>query len=90
MMQFNPKTKELFDEEGRLIKRLECQLNKQWDEFGFLTGTKNRLCTSCDSEIMETVFETSESLRSHLNSHPNACIHIHVGQKNIRLTHHVG
>jgi hypothetical protein len=90
MMQFNPQTKELFDEEGRLIKRLECQYNKQWNEFGLLVGTKNRLCHQCDSEIMETVYETSDSLRSHLKNYPHACIHIFVGQKNIRLTHHVG
>jgi hypothetical protein len=88
MMQFNPQTKELFDEEGKLIKRLECRQNLRWDEFGFLKGTKNRLCQTCDSEILETVNDTSSSLRAFLRNKPNACIHVHVGQENIRLTHH--
>ena len=53
-MKFNPNTGKLFTDQGELIKKLHCPLQKTFDEL------KNGYCNSCNKYVVDTNYDQFE------------------------------
>lgn len=64
MMTYNPRTKELRDSKGALLKRLNCPLHKRWDELTPSPKESHRQCQSCKQHVHDVTHLTEEELRA--------------------------
>ena len=84
-MLFKPETKELFSDNGLFIKKIYCQLNKKRSDLKVIDGSRNKLCTSCQNEIIETADYTDDQLIEIVSIYPNSCFMISPDQDNIEV-----
>ena len=85
-MKINPITKELFTDNGELIKQLHCPYNLRWDEVIAVEGnTKNELCVQCEHEIIDTKGYSDRELLHVVQSRENCCLKLDLEQENIKV-----
>lgn len=86
-MKFNPITNELFTDDGILIKKLHCPLNKQWEDLSQAIHLKGKLCDHCDKVIIDTSLIKDTDLLQIINANPETCLKIDLNQENIIVTY---
>ena len=89
-MKYNPLTKTLYSDNGKLIKKMHCPYpSLQWSDLSSIDGSMDRFCSICESDVIETKDFTDESLLQLLQDNPDTCLKIDFDQKNLRIVHHV-
>ena len=89
-MKFNPITKTLYTDNGKLIKKMHCPYpTLKWNDLSYIDGSMSRFCDICDSNVVETKEYTDEGLLNLLHQEPDTCLKIDFNQDNIRIVHHV-
>lgn len=86
-LQFSIHTKNLYDGSGKLLKKLACPENKQWNELEAVHEHK-RHCDQCSRIVTDTSSLTSENLEKLLKEEQGACLKINATQDNIHLLSH--
>lgn len=86
-MKFNPITKRLFADDGRLIKQLQCRRRVSWDQFAPTADGKARLCDQCDHLVFDTAQFTEEGLVALMSDNPSACLKVDFNQDNLTIIH---
>ena len=85
-MKYNPATRELFSEEGRLIRKLSCPGNKRWENLKLVPQKcSQRLCEKCDHHVTDTSALSEDELITLLRDRPDTCINIRLDQDNISI-----
>ncbi|MDP2385634.1 MAG: hypothetical protein Q8M29_04635 [Bacteroidota bacterium] len=85
-MKFNPITKELYKEDGSLIKKLNCPYKVSWDKLIPAKENPNaKLCSNCNHHIIDTSAYSDEELFSMVQSKPDTCLKINLNQNNIKI-----
>ena len=87
LMKFNPLTKQLFTEDGRLIKRMHCPFRLDWRKLQLTEDVGARRCGICQHEVTDTALRTEEELLALLAEHPEACLKVDLNQPNLTITY---
>lgn len=84
-LYFDISTQELFTEEGKVMKRVFCPLNAEWDRMDSIKNSPDRLCELCSKPIMDTSVLTSKKIAELVLKDPDICLKISAEQQNITL-----
>lgn len=88
-MKFNPLTQTLYTNDGQRIKKMHCPYpSLKWSELSTIEGKMDKVCSLCESRIVETKEYSDEALLKHLQEAPDTCLKIDLNQENIRIVHH--
>lgn len=84
-MKFNPITKDVFTDQGKFIKQLNCPYKMNWET---LEGTNpdRRKCSNCDHFIINTKHLEDVVLLKMVKQNPKVCLKIDLNQDNVKLT----
>lgn len=85
-MRFNPLTKRLFTDEGKLLKQLHCPYRQDWHTLTVGENAGSRRCTLCDHQIMDTALMDEPGVQKLLEENPDACLKVSLEQDNITVT----
>lgn len=86
-MLLDPKTHELFTDEGLLIKKLKCPIKVEWDTLMFSpTSVGSRFCKGCNKMVIDTSLLNEGAIIELLKKNPSACLKIDFNQINIKIT----
>lgn len=83
-MKYNPITKEVFSDEGQLIKKLDCPFRVKWEDLNDHHSTF-RKCLNCDRSILDTKYLSEEELIETMNKDPNTCLKLDFNQDNVKI-----
>lgn len=86
-MKFNPLTKRLFTNDGRLIKQLHCPFRLDWRKLQLTEHVGARRCGICEHEVTDTALRTEEELLELLAENPEACLKVDLNQPNLTITY---
>jgi len=86
-MKFNPITNELFSNEGNFIKQLHCPFKVEWDTLKVNSDNRNRSCSICDREIMDTQYLEDSEIISFIEDTPHACLKLNFNQENLEIVY---
>lgn len=86
-MKFNPTTKQLFTNEGVLIKKLHCPYEVKWDSLGTV-ASRQRYCGFCDKNIIDIVHLDDKAVLAIVAQDPSACLKLDIRDPNIRVVNH--
>ena len=85
-MKFNPTTKEIFTDNGQLIKRLDCPYKMNWDKLLPTNGNANtRLCSTCNHQIIDTSALSDTKLFELVQQNPDTCLKVDLYQNNLKI-----
>ncbi len=85
-MKINPITKELFTDEGTMIKRLHCPYNVRWDALESIHNIDTvKKCSICNHEILDTASLNDADIYRIVTNNPNTCLKVDLNQYNIRI-----
>lgn len=82
-MILNKNTKELFTDDGDLIKKLHCPFQKQWAELEKTQSSLARLCNSCGKPVLDTQYFSDNELSKLVKENPETCLRINSRQSNL-------
>lgn len=83
-MKVKLKTKELFTDEGRLIKKLDCKYNvTKQDLVDFKDRSMIGHCPHCWKGIIKTENLSDSDMVNEVNRNPDICFFVDLKQKNI-------
>jgi len=85
-MKFIALTRELFKDNGILIKKLNCPFRMKWNDLKQVNESKgNRYCSECNHQILDTANYNEDELYEKLQLHPDTCLKIDLDQNNIEI-----
>lgn len=84
-MRFNPLTRNLYTDGGRLIKKLQCPHGRRWEEQLQTGQTLVKYCDICDRNISDTSDLSDEDVLRLVSHDPDICLRVSIGQSNIRV-----
>jgi hypothetical protein len=84
-MKFDPNTKELFTDEGELIKVLYCPLRMRWEQLDVRPGTPHRQCSECNHSVLDTATYSDAQVLLAVRSDPSTCLCVRASQSNVTL-----
>ena len=62
-MKFNPLTQTLYTNDGQRIKKIHCPYpSLKWSELSTIEGKMDKVCSLCESRIVETKEYSDEAL----------------------------
>lgn len=83
-MKINPRTAELFTDDGQFLKRLHCPLRKGLEELkGDAAGPL--FCDSCHREIHDTAPLGDDDVRLLVAENPQVCLMVSPTQENVTV-----
>ncbi|WP_017733011.1 hypothetical protein [Nafulsella turpanensis] len=82
-MIFRLKTKELFTNDGRLIKKLYCPLEAEWDGMEKNENPTSRTCESCNKKVFDTDLISEEVLFKMVKEDESLCVKVDMDSENI-------
>jgi hypothetical protein len=86
-MKYNPITQQLYTDSGTFLKQLHCPLAKQWEQLDITSNAMSKTCEACNKAIYDTSILTDSELQSMLESSPNACLKVELGQPNMTISY---
>lgn len=86
-MKYNPLTRRLFTNDGRLLKQLHCPFRVEWDELQPEGDSSFRNCGICGHQITDTAMLDEQGALALLSAHPEACLKIDLEQDNVIIIH---
>ena len=87
LMKFNPNTKQLFTNEGVLIKRLHCPRGLKWSDMR-RSDSIQRACDFCERNIIDTQNLNDEAVLAIVLQDTSACLKLDLNDSNIRIINH--
>ena len=84
-MKYDPIKKQLFTDNGLLIKNLNCPIKMNWENLKSNNGNKFRTCSECEKSVIDTDFYSDNELYKIMQENPNLCLKVSLNQKNVRL-----
>jgi hypothetical protein len=75
-MRYNVETRELFTNEGTLIKKMYCPIDVNWEKMEPGKNDLERICRHCNKSVIDTDFLTDEEILFLLNQDRDRCIKI--------------
>jgi hypothetical protein len=84
-MIFSPTTKQLFADDGTLIKKFSCPRSVKWADLPEIEGATFRNCSSCRKKIFDTANCTDRQVIELVQNDPAACLKIDPNQDNIKI-----
>ena len=84
-MKLNPTTKELFTEDGQLIKVLHCPLRIRWEQLQVQTGSAHRNCMNCEHQVLHTAAMSDANVLAAVQTDPTTCLYISADQENLTV-----
>jgi hypothetical protein len=88
-MKFNPITNTLYNNDGKLIKKMYCPyVDLKWDDLESIDNSMDRFCSICENSVIETKDFTDDVLYELLQKKPDTCLKIDINQENIRIVNH--
>lgn len=83
-MKFDPLKKEVYTDNGELIKQLNCPFKINWDNLE-ATNSTMRKCSICDHLIIDTEYISDDELLNMVAENPDTCLKIDLNQHNIKI-----
>jgi hypothetical protein len=84
-MRFDPSTKELFTDDGELVKVLHCPRRMRWEQLGSSAGSPHRTCGECDHGVLDTAALSDDQVLAAVRADPSTCLCVRAGQQNLTL-----
>lgn len=85
-MKFNPLTKEVYTDDGRLLKKMNCPYRVSWNSLAPVSNSPaDKRCSMCNTRIIDTAGHTDESLAAIMQNDPDTCLKIDFDQSNIKI-----
>lgn len=81
-MQFDPRTNELFTDDGTFVRRLHCPRQAEWDELQVVPRAGERHCVDCRRPVFDTATMTDAELIALMEWQPAACLAVSPKQQN--------
>ncbi len=78
-MKFNPQTRQLFTDDGLLIKEMHCPYQRDQIKLT-LKGLKTLNCSVCDHTLLLAHGYTEQELVQHLQNEPKTCLLVDLSQ----------
>lgn len=86
-MLLNPITKELFNDKGEFIKKMECPKGMKWESLSNDGETfQKKYCQQCHNTVIDTSFFNDEKLTLMVNEKPTICLKVSLLQSNLIIT----
>ena len=86
-MKFNPITSSLFTDDGRFIKQLHCPFKVEWRTLKDSSDNRNRSCSICEREIIDTEYLEDSEITSFIEDTPHACLKLNFNQENLEIVY---
>ena len=86
-MKFNPNTRQLFTNEGALIKTLHCPRGVKWSDLRQSNSTK-KYCDFCQREIINTQNLDDETVFAIVMQDSSVCLKLDINDSNVRVINH--
>jgi hypothetical protein len=82
---YDPATKELRTHDGKLLKRIKCPLQKNWEELDLIAlwDLRARFCSSCYRYVYDFTNLPEWLIRIRLYLNPDACVHFAANAENL-------
>jgi hypothetical protein len=77
------KTKELFTNDGRLIKKMHCPLAAEWDELEREESVRSRMCQACNKKVYDTARIPEETLLKMAQEDKSLCVKVDLDSENV-------
>ena len=84
-MIYTPATKQLFTDDGTLIKKLSCPRSVKWADLPTIEGSAFRNCSICQKFIFDTENFTDRQIVDLVRGNPTVCLKIDPQQDNIKV-----
>ena len=84
-MKFNPLSKEIYTDQGKLIKKMNCPYEIKWDVLEVGDSSASRNCSICNQAILDTSNLSDQELLDITNQNPDTCLKIDLNQSNLQL-----
>ncbi|MBS3952562.1 MAG: hypothetical protein KGZ88_06405 [Methylomicrobium sp.] len=86
-MKFNPNTKQLFTNEGDLIKRLHCPHGVNWKDLYHSDAIK-KYCHFCGKSIIDTQNLDDDAVIAIVIQDEGVCLKLDLNDPTIRIINH--
>lgn len=86
-MKFDPGTKELFTDDGELVKVLRCPLRMRWEQLATSDDSPHRTCGECAHPVLDTAALSDAEVLAAVRTDPSTCLCVRAGQENLSLLH---
>ena len=83
-MKFNPISREVFTDQGKFLKKLDCPYQMNWESMA-KTAENQRICKVCERSVLDTEKLTDSKLSAILAEDPTTCLKINLDQHNLTL-----
>lgn len=79
-------TQELYTNEGLLIKKMHCPLQKEWEALAPVAGKSAvKHCQHCSKKVLDTAGIPEEALLRMVQKKPELCLKIDLEQANLDI-----
>ena len=86
-MLFNPSTKQLFTNQGDLIKTLHCPRGAKLSDMRH-TDSTHSMCNLCEGNIINTKNLNDKDVLSIISKDASTCLKLELNDPNIRIINH--
>ena len=75
-MKYNPATKEIFTDNGKFIKKMNCPEKAQWETMEKGISDLKRTCNICNKSVIDTEFLSDDEVLYIVEKDANTCLRI--------------
>ena len=75
-MKYKVDTKELFTDDGVLIKKMQCSIRVDWDKMEPGKNDLERICSHCNKAVMNIEYLKDEEVLFLMKKKPDTCLKI--------------
>ncbi len=75
-MKYNPTSKEIFTNEGQLIKKMNCPEKVEWETMEKGENVLKRKCNICNKSVIDTEFLSDDEVLFLVEKDANTCLRI--------------
>ena len=87
-MKFNPITNELFTDDERFIKKMNCPYMVSWMSLATsddMVDSRSRLCQQCQRPVVDATQVSEQEILAMQQKNPNLCLKIDIDSDDILL-----
>ncbi len=75
-MKYKPATKEIFTDEGKFIKNMNCPEKTEWETMKKGNCDLKRTCNICNKSVIDTEFLSDDEVLYLVEKDANTCLRI--------------
>jgi hypothetical protein len=83
-MKYNEKTKELFTDDGLLLKKMNCPENIDWKKMEKGKNDLERKCSICEKSVLDTSFLSDSEILHVMTMDKSICLKINVSSNKLK------